>query len=226
MYILANREFPTWVDVQNGIREILYSGDRQIEGEEFEFVNEFLKRHPKYDIKTVDMVAIEVITHRPKPQFPAFPGFFIVRSDGTKEDISYKKCVSGKRGGYNHVKDHLIAYRCEIQAQIDKQKGRGKDVCACCGSTEKIQIDHVKDFIVIVNDFELFQGIQEQVIAMTDHPSIVGEKRFTDRDFAEQWQEFHRANATYQKLCGYCNRKKPKAARYRQPKQSRKINNK
>ncbi|MBE9013331.1 DUF3223 domain-containing protein [Pseudanabaenaceae cyanobacterium LEGE 13415] len=218
MYIIANREFPTWVDVQNAIREILYSGDRQIEGEEFEFVNEFLKRHPKYDRKTVDMVAIEIRTHRSKPQFPAFPSFFIVQSDGTREDISYKKCVSGKRGGYNHVKDHLIAYRCEIQYQIDKQKDRGRDVCACCGSTEKIQIDHVKDFIVLVNDFELFFGLNAQVLDMVDHPSIAGEKNFRDRALAEQWQEFHQYNATYQKLCGHCNRKKKKGGRYRQPK--------
>ena len=215
MYQIADKTFLKWSDVQDAIKKILYAGDRTLIGAEFEFVNEFLKHHPKYEFKSEGMIRIEIKTQKNHPRSKPYPGFFIIKKD-CLEDISYLKCRSDKNKAVNIFDNYLKVYRCEIEDQIIYQLNCGVRQCELCNSIDNIQIDHVKDFVTLVNEFEKLYQLNKTILDCKSDDNLAGFKLFVDRKFALKWQNYHHENATYQKLCGKCNRQKKKAGRYRQ----------
>ena len=215
MYIIRGQTFKTWGAVQDEIKLLLYKGDRTLESSELEFVIEYLKHHPSFDKKIEGMLQLIVKTQKNYPRSKAYPGFYIVKADGVLLDISYLKCVSSKNK-HNIFDKHLTAYRCEIETQIVNQKNSSFPACVQCGNPDDIQVDHVIDFVTLVNNFETVECVDiNALIDIKDDLIFAGFRLFSDRVFADKWQIYHEKNATFQKLCKQCNLRKKKAPRYR-----------
>lgn len=110
---------------------------------------------------------------------------------------------------YNHTEpksDSVYltrAMRLSVTDQIlDYIKTNPEKICKECNTTEDIQVDHVYEFKNIVKDFKEIEK---------DSPSFFknnGDFLDANKDYSKKWQTFHKQKATYQYLCGRCNRDK------------------
>lgn len=102
----------------------------------------------------------------------------------------------------NAIRDQIVAFR------------RGVETLQCvqCGDGRNCDIDHIKPFSVIRNDFLKTVTKPEIPIDFYDDEENTCSSFFkmNDEDFERKWTEYHRLNATYQVLCRNCNLKKGK----------------
>ena len=179
---------------------------------DMEWVNSLLKMHPRYDEKCKGMTGImikSVFKHN---------CFFIIKDDGSMEDISYIKCVSGKDTS-NEVNIHS-ALRWTIHDQISEFKEcifNNPENPITCPISAKIlkndsstHIDHnyeVLPFVKLVKEFIIEEGI-----ALDDvKTETTGTHRvLCDASLASRFVEYHRNHATLRAIHKDCNlRQKP-----------------
>jgi len=123
--------------------------------------------------------------------------------DGTKDTISWNKCLSGKPDR----PDELLtrAMRTAIQYQLKKFKRTQIHQCAICSSRKEITVDHYPTkFKQIKEDFLL-----GRVYPTTFTKNYRSQDCFheEDKQFEREWQAFHEERATYRILCSTCNMK-------------------
>ena len=89
---MGNKKFRSVGDVKIIFNKLLKSGKvgDVIEGEEATLMKELLMYHPKYDQKIKSFDHFEINMH---PKFNDTKCYFVVKSDKTKEDFSYLKCI-------------------------------------------------------------------------------------------------------------------------------------
>jgi hypothetical protein len=133
--------------------------------------------------------------------------FEVRRIDGTATDFSVKPCLDGKAPSI--LAETLRALRTEVVEEIKQMKWQffrasthpdGKVACALTGqllSLEEAMIDHAPP--------ETFKALAERFL--DDNRIVLSEALLTpakdnqytphlaDRDLAEKWREFYRANA-------------------------------
>lgn len=86
--------FKTQSALIDHVKRMLHSAVfyQQLDESDFEFMLEVLKGHPEYLQKAG--CGIASIYVKPNPIFPSTHGFWIVRSDGSETDFSYKECFN------------------------------------------------------------------------------------------------------------------------------------
>ena len=92
------------------------------------------------------------------------------------------------------------AARTTIRHQVDAF--RNQTPCAC-GSSSKLQVDHVRHFDDLITTF--LNGRIPTEFEYTD-----GREPVFQEPLATEWNDFHRKNATLRMLCASCNVSRPK----------------
>jgi len=169
----------------------------------FKTLNNLLKRHPEYNVKTSKMVDFEIV--RNKLNAAAFE-VNILNDDDTKTDISWVTAIKA-----NITKSDLIeALRSSIESQIfdfKKATPQSNVFCQTCFSKDNIQIDHIVTFKDLVKSFltkEKDEEVPTSFVNMTDGTNRKCFKK-EDARFEQRWREFHFKHAELRFLCRTCN---------------------
>jgi hypothetical protein len=131
----------------------------------------------------------------------------ILRTDGTKIDISYVHCITGRQPNWL-----LSAMRNSIRDQIiDFKRQEEDDTCEDCGvSSEfrRMEVDHKHPpFKVLANNFLKIKKNHPKSFDECPETCVTLFKQ-EDIEFEEEWQTYHELHATLQILCFVCNSKK------------------
>lgn len=169
------------------------------------FLFELIKRHPDADLKPIRSISFFKAYPNPITGDISSPHVVFVNQDGSEEAFSWNSCVTGKDHGGSKI---LAAMRSSIASQVLEFKFSEKKVCNICGSTGKLEVDHLDSFSHLAEYF---------LYSRKDIPTefIKGEDSrlwFKDSDsaFEKDWVEFHIKNATLQLLCKTCHKRKTK----------------
>ena len=161
-----------------------------------DFIMELLKRHPEYDRK-VGSGIFELKVKRNRGYH-----LFILRTDGSEIDVSWKVCISPKNDSIATIQNRMLRFA--IREQISNFKSNSDNKCEICGTTEKIEVDHVIPFQELKKQF-CKDNILPQRYA--EHPTdYVFHK--DDKDIELAWKKFHEENAKLQFLCESCHKNK------------------
>ena len=176
----------------------------------FQFFKDLFNRHPEKERKGVPLLIDIHIRKFPKtnPRKTlleiADHQFWIAKSDGTEESISWNTCAKGEGNPVGKKLNWAMRQAVEPQIREFKTARRGSP-CEFCGSHEKPTADHIKKF----------KDLKDEFLALRpDHPTEFAKNEFAqeifraeDEEFVRSWQEYHKVNATLRILCEPCNKK-------------------
>ena len=160
---------------------------------------ELFQNHPDYPDKLRGLQDIRIVRNKRSPKYFEFN---LVRNDGIIEDISYIECISPP----NKNKNLNEALRYCVQPQIYFFRDNNIMRCKFCNITSKtyeIHIDHIIMFKDLTKDF-----LKNRIDIPTDFDNnYYNGSMFKDEDkeFANEWYEYHLDNAQLRPLCKTCN---------------------
>ncbi len=207
-HIVAGRTFNTQADMRKYTQEILYRNAGQtLSGDDLSFVLGLLDRHPARDKKIgsgIDCICAEATGTYSMILRKNTLCFVIHRTDGTNEDFSFNKCISGKD---DLNRKRMQAYRSAVDDQIIRFKRQHeKEYCQICGRRERdLQVDHVISFVDLVMQFE--NSCPDTIPQVLTEDPVTRQIKFCqeDQDFENKWTAFHQTRAVLRMLCPKCN---------------------
>ena len=178
-----------------------------------EFLLKVLRHHHQFDRKMGDsgMKHLEVRVNE-SWNGPS-RGIWIVRNDGSEEDISWVKAL--KPEGKADAKEVVSsAARYEIFPQVHEVHNSAvATTCEICGEEMvrgvSLHVDHLYEFKRLFADFLKVSQLQYSDIAVEDLGLAV---RFMDRDLASVWTHFHKENATLRLVHKECNLRRTRSS--------------
>ena len=203
---VGNLSFNSKKELEDYTRKLLKDVGFSIIGprsEAFDFLSELLKRHESFKLK--EGTGIDYFFTRPGLKGVSS---YVMRTDGTVVDFSWKSCCSQRFKDDNGLLNEAL--RVAIEPWTSQFKLLNLLVCALCGSStsDEYHTDHKdKPFSLIRDDF---LKTKKKIPTLFDddpasHRAIF---RFEDRHFKDAWINYHNQNASYQILCSSCNCKK------------------
>lgn len=168
----------------------------------YQFLYEFCSRHPDKN-KMGGVIDIRIVSEYDHYRL------FLVKANNVVEDISIKKCITGRDNSPNE--NFNLALRLSILPQIIAFKQTADlSRCVLCKRAFReagnvIHIDHFKpQFHTIVSQFkEKFNPILpvEYLRGQNGYLGFVGEDKMTEKEFVL----YHATVATFRVLCKECN---------------------
>jgi 5-methylcytosine-specific restriction endonuclease McrA len=172
--------------------------------EHYNTLVEILKRHPDFICKTQDMCNIKIV--KDKLNINALKTI-IIKKDGSEIDISWKVAITGKPKG--DKQELMSAMRSSIDEQIVQFRKGSDKKCVLCTNTDNLHIDHIIHFDEIVLNFINIMKSKNINIPDTfgDTNDDTHRRCFleTDKDFKNEWTDYHYENAQLRVLCQKCN---------------------
>lgn len=167
---------------------------------DIEFLNSLVKRHHQAERKIGSGIKHFISERGMANSF----SLYILRIDGSVIDISYVHCIT-QRKDKNSL---LVAMRNAIEDQTIDFAEISDDICAMCGSTEMLHVDHKHPpFKVLAANFLKIKKKHPEFFADCPRTNRAVFKE-SDLEFSEEWQTYHEIHATFQILCITCNLKK------------------
>lgn len=174
-FTLGGMTFDAKTHLNNYVKQVLASStpDLPLRGEELAVVRDLLEWHPEAEQKIG--CGISTIEVRLTPEFGRNTrGFWLVRSDGSQTDFSYRKCLDGQQ---SYRKKFLSACRFAVKDHIAEFKEEFFRVapvptCALTGvriSPDNSHVDHTPPYTFdrIVQAFVTLNALDP------DDPSLV-----------------------------------------------------
>jgi hypothetical protein len=163
-----------------------------------EFMDLFTN-HPDYPEKIKNVVDISIV----KNKLNKYLELHIIKDDDTTDNISYRCCIN-KPSKDRNLKN---AMRYAIFPQIFEFKNKCEFLeCYFCKSKENIEIDHNILFKILYDDFTKDRNDIPLSFDDNYYNSAVFKK--DDKQFQNDWIEYHKKNAILQCLCKTCNLKR------------------
>lgn len=201
LIIVGPFAFPTLKQAAEKAKSILHSSARDtfLSGPDLVFVRGLLERHPDATAKIgCGVRALEVRT-----LLYGAPGFWIVRTDGTGGDFSYKQCLPGIPPGHRSQVDR--AMRMAVRHQTDGFKqawfdrnadSTGTAVCPVSGrkmTWVEAETDHIDLFTDLKERWVVSAGGYPAIVVgdSTDHPGPA----MSDAGQLDAWRSWHARNA-------------------------------
>ena len=179
------------------------------------YIIELVKYHPS---KQIDINKVAWLKMKKRPPYNKLALFYKYYDNTKEDDISWILCITNLFGKYDRNKEYendvKTAFRNEShfgskkQYFIDNTDITNNEFTGECNNckitTTDITTDHYpipykKIFDTFINDkglrlcdFDIFENEQFEI-------------RFKDRDFADEWLNYHDDKATYRLLCKSCN---------------------
>lgn len=177
-----------------------------------EFAQRFLKDLVAGHPSSLEKIGPGILEITVRPNIQGNLEMNITRVDGTKTDISWVKCISGKE---TPVRSNLLAaMRQAVSFQTWEAKLAsdyiGKE-CPVCGLAmdDTAQVDHENHFSKIAETF--LSAYSEPPTVFDDCPTTNAAKfRFEDSDFGEAWENYHKQHAILRMICLNCNQTREK----------------
>lgn len=140
---------------------------------------------------------------------------YIKFTDESYDDISFFRCIDNYKKDVIYKNDYTVLSNCMrkiIRDQIfefrQEKIQNKKFVCEMCPNIEKIEIDHIKTFKVLVDEFLEKNTYKYNIV----DDLILGGEKIDDKNicFINSWYDFHEENANLRCLCQSCNLKRNK----------------
>lgn len=173
-YVIGGLTFNTKTAVTDYTKETLLGTEagQALSGERFGVIRDLLNFHPEAEQKIG--CGVERIEVRRNPEFGHNArGFWIVRTDGTETDFSYKKCLEGDSAYRNKF---IRACRFAVKQHMEDFKSRFFDMavnptCQLTGAsltTQNSHVDHIPPYTFerIVQSFAVLNSLN------LDDPSL------------------------------------------------------
>lgn len=212
-YNIGNNTFKTQQIAKNYVRNLLNDIGvcKSIKNTlYYDEIYELVKRHPNFESKCKDIKDFEVIRNNLNKKGLAIN---IIKNDGSKEDISWTTCVTGKPK--TDKSELLSAFRYSIDYQIQNYRNNIEiDKCMICDNNcKKIEnhVDHIIPFNELVKDFQ--KNINKKNPTEFDNSDDNTNRRkfkLEDNEYELEWQKYHSQNAKLRITCKKCNLTRPK----------------
>ena len=214
-------------DVRRRIEAIgITSSIRETSPAEYEFFYELVKRHAAHEDK---LKALSDIAIRQDVTSQKWLAIDIVNTDGSRTEISYKNCVTGKsepqRSKFHSalryaVEDQIMAFRetnhvtiCELCTESLSLMERGVGLQSV--RSVPTHVDHILHFEILADNFTALQEITMPTAYDKEPQTYLTRFKEEDQNIAQRFAEYHREHATLRIICGPCNRKREKARKSR-----------
>ena len=184
-------------------------------GEKMADMIHLIKRHPDADRKIG--CGIDRFEIRENPVFKNQKTFYLIRTDGTETDFSFRICVTGNRStswanfcnaARNSVSSQIIVFKTAAFLGVDQA------VCQITGEEvnwNTCHIDHVIPFKDIVKKFVAENSIDIQIEHTTGSEDGSVIRVFSDNDMDTQWKLFHKKHAVLRVTTVKANLARPRA---------------
>ena len=210
---IGSREYPTKKAAQEAVRDVLYGysvGSIVGKEEDHLLLLDLLDLHEEADAKIG--VGVESFAIAP-PLMGPYPGFEVIRTDGTRIDFSYLACL--KPPSYRqqvssairveaegNVTDYFTA-RVAADTLVSDESGRTLDL-----TDTHVSYYQGPSFAQLAAAFAHEAGGWDAIeLTKSSDP---GRGQFTDRQLAEQWREYHREHAVLGLLSSQENLRRPR----------------
>lgn len=210
---IGQRRYPTKKAATDAVRAVLYRyrvGETVDLEEDHLLLVDLLGMHHEAEDKIG--CGVEAFAVAP-PQRGPYPGFEVIRTDGTRIDFSYQTCLKPptvRQQVLNVLRDEV---RGQINAYFEQRKDAGSLVSDQSGepldsTNTAVSYFQGPAFVDIAEEFAATVGGWE-AIEMT--PSTEpGLGRIADRALAEQWKNHHRERAVLGLLSAQENLRRPR----------------
>ena len=175
----------------------------------YTFFVSLFQRHPDKERKEISLITDISIRRFPKSKPKknldfSDHQFFIIKSNGTEDSISWNSCVINAVNPFEKRINWAMRHAIEDQIKEFKTINRNKP-CEFCETYSEPTADHIIKFRKLKDDF---------LIENPEYPKELGKNEFAqevfrdeDAEFVKLWQEYHKKNATLRILCKNCNQK-------------------
>lgn len=193
--VLSTRTFPSKSAAKKFFQEMLsrYVPGQTVVAEDFADLNALLQRHCEYAEKSAGGVESFVV----KSTKYGGKCFYVKRTDGSVDDVSYIHCVDAKPPTLDqlYAKAAREAVVPDILAFRDAQYARPPVICAVTGqpvAIEESNIDHYPvPFTDILARFREGCGYEPSFDTISKPQPLQLTAQFTDDDVRRQFREFH-----------------------------------
>jgi hypothetical protein len=214
-YYIGKLEFKTKKDCEEYTRNIINNLGCCIINKVhtyFNFFDDLIYNHPEYYDKIGIGIDYFYITHN--PLIKKYYQTMIKRLDGTEIDFSWVYCCKFKERSTSD--DLLRAFRYAIKYDTIKYKQKqNKLICNLCKTEnelyENYHVDHHNPSFLTLKD-NFLQLTKKQIPISFDDCKISKLTIFKDedKDFKNDWIDYHNKNCNFQILCKNCNLRKNK----------------
>ena len=209
MYFIYNQSFSSKMKCKNYTRELLKRNLNKTiqEGEDFNYLMSMINLHPNKQRKIGDGIESFHI----KRDFYNNVALFINQKTEKLVSVSWITICNFKAPTIIHLFKQALRQAIEDQIYEFRQKKyrENKLICEICLSTEKIQIDHIKQFQEIYDEFLEEWDFDIPKYYTKDNANKC---KFLEEDLELKsiWYNFHKEKATLRPLCRSCNLSRPK----------------
>lgn len=206
-YKLGNKTFETKKEIHSYMSNIMKVCQCISRGGlNFAFISDLIKYHPEY----LKKVGAGVKYFQIKPNVVKYNELIIHTTDNKENRISWNVCCKlSPTKKVPPLEELTDAMRESIHNDCLKFKNTTtQQKCQNCQTTTDLQVDHKDTPFCQIRNAYLEQN--ELDVPTKFEKCDYGGNCFLEKDklFEKKWIEFHRTYATYQLLCGNCNRHK------------------
>ena len=191
---------------------------------EYEFFHELVKRHAASDDK---LKALSDIAIRQDVKNQKGLAIDIVNTDGSRTEISWRNCVTGKSESQRSKFQSALRYAVEDQIAAFRDANH-VEICELCDTSmdphgrgvwgrevSPPHIDHILHFEILVDNFMTLQEFMMPTEYEKEPVTYLTRFKEEDKNIAHRFAEYHRQHATLRIICGPCNLKREKARKPR-----------
>lgn len=192
-FVIAGERFATKKAVEERVRSLMHETPPYtcIAGQDERFIKAFFALHPNIQ-KVANLKEVWAV--------PGYTGqgnrFEIVRDDGTRTDISYKKPLMTLTGLDSHRADVFLAMRAAIKEQIDLF--RWKETFGFYEEDLVVDHEYPWTFSRLINDFFAEEGLTFGQVKLCSADNDFG--KWLDDGLDRKWGDYHREHARLRML--------------------------
>jgi len=212
-FSIGHRRYRTKGDAKEAVREVLYQytvGSIVDQEDHHLLLLDLLDMHHEADDKIGP--GVEAFAIAP-PQRGPYPGFEVIRTDGSRIDFSYQTCLKPptyRQQVMNVMRDEV---KSAINTYFESRKTIGSLVSDQSGtplnsSNTAVSYFRGPSFVDIAEEFAKTVGGWEAIELTSSTEPGLG--RFKDRDLAERWFSHHQERAVLGLLSSQENQRRPR----------------
>jgi len=183
---------------------------RETSPAEYEFFHELVKRHAAHEEKLKDLSDIAIRQDAIKKKALAID---IVNTDGTRTEISWRNCVTGKSEPLRSKFHSALRYAVEDQIAAFREQSK-VEICELCDKPmdpHDTHVDHILHFETLADNFTALQAITMPTAYEKEPVTYLTRFKEEDQNISQRFAEYHREHATLRLICEPCNLKREKA---------------
>lgn len=158
-------------------------------------ITSVLMRHPSWSTKVTGTVGVTIL------ETAGIRMFGLIKSDGTVEEISYRKAIYGEEQT-SHARNALGNTIKHVKlAHLALRKSLGSTTCDCCGSQPGTIVTHNSPSYQY-----LVEGFLQRfdVSFIKTYVNARDRLQMTDRNLADAWIKYYRDTANFALSCTGC----------------------